>query len=410
MTGSHRFIRRGVFVKQLLILGLLCVAPASAQAQARITVSGAPMLWRADLFGSLAAVSTESSNRALGLTLPVTSSQPSNTRKRIVLRAIKTAAFDLPVVWFFVSWNHEYGHVARATEAGIDVRLQLVGTPWTYPRFELEPTSIYPRLSGERFDLAAESGGLEASWVMKDRLEREARVQPLTAGAAIAAIWATLSTPLYVQVNSPDSLFQEATPSGDVARYAWQWIRNTANRDPRAAPERLASLRSKSLISLVDAGLLQNGFGILHDYVWQGSETVKTRSLSIHGVQVSPSLRYALTPIGPETSIRTYLQVARSRVYVYYRTTAEGPATEANGSGFELGRSLNPRWDSSVALDFWTQSGARGSRQELSLRMKPNPDGRTFVELVIEHKTTGYVQGRPLRAGLFVSGTLGLSW
>lgn len=409
IIGSHA--SQGDSVKIGILTVSICLIPLLAPAQnthVRLTAAGsAPMTWRADLFGSLGSLSIDTTNRWTRLTSPDT---PSKAPAKVALRALKTLAFDLPVSWYFVSWNHEYGHITRATEAGIDVSLTLVGTPWTYPRFDLVATSVYPRLFvGPMFDLATESGGLEAVWVMKDRLEREARTRPLTVGEALMVVWSSLDTPLYAQVNTPADLFQQIVPSGDVARYAHQWLRDTTRQLPGSHIERLTTLRRRALLNLLDVGMLSTAFGVIHDYVWLGRDAVTTRALTVRRVGITPALRYSLTPLGPELSVRTNVRMHSSEWAMYYRSTE---ATSATGFGLEFSRTFTPSVEPRVQLDFWSQpTTGRGSRQEISLRLRPRPLRSVgFVDVALARKSAGYLQGQPLRAAVQFTSSLGYRW
>jgi hypothetical protein len=349
-------------------------------------------------------------NQVLGLT---SGTNPSKRPGKVVARALKTVVFDLPVTWYFVSWNHEYGHITRSNEAGIDVALRRVGTPWSYPRFDLVAIN-YPRPAGPLFDLGAESGGLEASFVLKDRIEQEAAGRGLSAGEAMTAIWASLNTPLYAQINTPDDLGQ-TLPTGDVARYAHQWVRDSRRHrgvDFGSTQAAVARLRRRTLLNVVDAALIANVFGVLHDYVWHGRENVPTRTLSVRGVAFVPALRYALTPLGPEFSVRATVRTPGSEWRAYHRsaeTTTNEPAT---GFGIQYSRSLTRRWASRLDADFWSQPAyGRGSRQQVYLRFRPwSMRTDRYVEIGLGRKSAGYLQGQPERAGWQVGSTLGYGW
>ncbi|GMV20735.1 MAG: hypothetical protein AMXMBFR57_06840 [Acidimicrobiia bacterium] len=369
------------------------------------------MVWRADLFGSLATSAVVPTTRLLGLT-----EDKSPTRRRnVAVRALKTLAFDLPVTWFFVSWNHEYGHIMRANEAGIEVVLRRVGTPWTYPRFDLIALDYPSFTRGSMFDLGAESGGLEAGWVLKDRLEDAARARPLDAGEAMTAVWAGLNTTLYAHVNTPDDLFQQVVPSGDVARYAHQWIldsRRYAGSTRGSQSEQVTRLRRRTLLNLVDGALLSNAFGVLHDYVWHGRETVQTRTLTVRGVRIIPALRYSLTPIGPELAVRTTVRSGRTEWKAYYRSAETITTEAATGFGVQHSRVVAGRFDSRLDLDFWRQpSSRRGSRQLATVSFQPWTTQRDrFVEVAVGRKSAGYLQGEPMKAGWQLRSTVGFHW
>ena len=276
-------------------------------------------------------------------------------------------------------WNDGYGE----------------GLAW-YPNGYSSRTNPLPGQS--TIDLGTEAGGLEASWVMKDRLEREARSHSLTVGQTMAAVWSSLNTPLYVQVNTPSNMFQIPSQSGDVERYAWQWINDVTRLEPRNQVERLDELRGRSLLSFLDVGLLTNIYGLVHDYVWMGRETIDTRDLSAFGVGLSPSMRYALTAIGPELSVRSHVRKSASNGYVYYRRTERSLSGLASGGGVEYAQKIRNQFEPRIQLDFWRQPiSGRGGRQEIALRFRPNGEQAAsdrFFEIALAHKSGGYLEGQ----------------
>jgi len=408
----------------VLLCSVLVPAPAGAQtppagAVVDLTVADQPMIWRADLFRSLAALAVASGDRALSRVEAAEFRKPTGRGR--MLRAAKLGAVDVPVASFFVSWNHEYGHVARATERGVRTSLKVVGTPWSATRFSLEPDlSVYPAFADGllEFDLALEGGGLEASWTLKDRAERRViTAERRDVGEALVTVMATLNTPLYAIWN----LHREhvvGDPFGDLARYLDRAVaeRLLAGQLTDGVPgnTRLTIMdrtRHRALLNFVDYGLWSAAAGILVDHVWNGETTIRQAWLNAGRVRVVPSLRYALTPDGPELSVRSHYAVEDHSGTVYVSRTE--PTGHPGGVGFGgtwatmVGRDVLLR----AGMDHWRSAGQpwRG-RIEIETVVSGGPFGSRLgpLAMLLGAKTSGSLPGLSTERGIYAAVSVGL--
>lgn len=365
------------------------------------------MVWRADLFASASTLALDGSE----LLTSSLSHGRSTTRDKTgrTIRALKLALFDAPVSFYFVSWNHEYGHIARGNEAGIGVFLRLVGTPWSYPRFDLNTDLNYPRFQGPgpEFDYGAEAGGLEAGWVLKDRVEAAAiRSGRLSASAATTAAWATLDTPLYAAVNlTPDVL--QSFPSGDLARYASRLVNERLRAHRPLSDDPIGTLRRRAMLNYLDLGLWSELVGVFRAHVWNGESSVPVLWLRIGRLRLLPSMRYAFTPVGPEASVRSYFGVGDHSGAFYVKRTEATLEPEMSGMGIAYtGRAFDgfrPR----AAVDTWAgRIDGRGARVQIGGEIARGPFGTSRlgpITIDAGWKSAGYLLGLPLASGSYVS-------
>ena len=292
------------------------------------------MVWHADALWSAAVASQVLGDRGFKALGPNvwTSSAP----KGRWLRGLRLFAFDVPVTWFFVALNHELGHQVRANEQGISSHLTLVGGPWSLPPFHLESDLSYPRFHDPRgpFDFGAESGGMEASWVLKDRAELlQIPRDSVSPGEAITTVMASLNTPLYALTDLSEShLAREVVPFGDVSRYFSQ-LQGIRFRAKDFTTDTRQEVRLRSMLSFLDLKLWGDLVGLIHDELWEGRGSVPLKWLKLGPIRMMPSLRYALTPVAPELSVRSHYQVADATGSAYFRWSEKAGTDQYQGGG-----------------------------------------------------------------------------
>jgi hypothetical protein len=375
------------------------------------------MIWRADLFTAVAVLSVDGGDDAVRALIG--NGFDEATWKGRAFRAAKIAAVDIPITSFLVSWNHEYGHAVRATEADVATRIRIVGTPWSSDRFELSSGPNYPRsvAGGFEFDLRLEAGGLEVSWVLKDRLERRLlRREQIAIGELLIDINATLNTPLYALWNLRARYITDGVPFGDLARYVDKLTsdRSTGGRaavigqDPRL--ETMVSLRRRALVNYLDFGLWSAVAGVLVDHVWNGDKTARWRWLQIGRVKLIPSMRYAFTSDGPELSVRSHYAFNESFGTIYVRHTEATAQSAGLGIGGLWGSVVAEAVILEVALDYWGgEERARRGRAEVQVSLRRGPFGGDRVgplAVTLGAKTRGVFPGLQIDRGAYAAASI----
>ena len=404
-VGGRRFLAASVCVVGTIAAAAAgpCQAQPSTPASVKLPVvySTTPMTRNADLMLSASILSASASEAGLAKVSP---SLFRSTRKAArAARAAKLVLFDVPVVFYFVGLNHEWGHQTRATEYGMDSELLFTGTPWSPKPFELyalEQMSDHP--------LAVPSvhgGGMTASRVLKDRAEtimlRSDRAAP---GSALAAIISSLDTPAYAQANLYSGRFTEEWQPGDVSTYVRDWY----DRQPRPGQTSLDDVRShirtRSALNLLDAALWSETIGLLSDYVWRGETDVRMRWLKVGGVGLLPSVRYEFSPLGPEYYVRTHYRALGAVGTAYGRWTERIGEDRQIGGGLSLSRWSTPRLVPSVTIDVWSQTEeGSGFRGEVAADFERWPARRAALTVAVGAKSSGYLLGFPLARGAYIN-------
>ena len=300
---GRRFLAASVCVVGMVAAAAAgpCQAQPSTPASVKLPLvySTTPMTRNADLMLSASILSTSASEAGLAKVSP---SLFRSTRKAArAARATKLVLFDVPVVFYFVGLNHEWGHQARATEYGMDSELLFTGTPWSSKPFELYALE---QMSDHLLAVpSVHGGGMTASRVLKDRAEaimlRSDRVAP---GSALAAIISSLDTPAYAQANLYPGRFTEEWQPGDVSTYVRDWSDRQARPGQTSLDDIRSHIRTRSALNFLDAALWSETIGLLSDYVWRGETDVRMRWLKVGGVGLLPSVRYEFSPLGPDTT------------------------------------------------------------------------------------------------------------
>jgi hypothetical protein len=166
------------------------------------------------------------------------------------------------------------------------------------------------------------------------------------------------------------------------------------------------AIRRRSYLNLIDYGNVTIGVGLVRDYFWRGERHVPVRWIDVGPVALVPGLSYRLTPVGPETAVRTRYKVGAGTGHVYFRWTERLPHEAASlagaGGAFELktlGR-IAPR----VGFDAWRNpDGTASVRGEAAATVSGWPSDRVVVTAAIGAKGRGYLTGYPLRSGTYFS-------
>jgi hypothetical protein len=366
------------------------------------------MLWHADDLLSASVASQILGDRGVKALAPNVST--SSSPKGRLFRGLRLFAFDVPVAWFFVALNHELGHTFRAGEQGITAHLTLVGGPWSIHPFLLESDpSQYPRSFDPRgpFDFGAESGGMEASWGLKDRAELlQIPRDHVSPGEAMTTVMASLNTPLYALNNLSESDVNgsvDGPPRGDAARYVYQ-LRDIRFRAGDFVTNTRRQVQLRSMLSFLDLKLWGDLVGLIHDEMWEGRGSVPLKWLKLGPIRMMPSLRYALTPVAPEFSVRSHYRVADATGSAYFRWSEKAATAQYQGGGFSWSRPLGtflPR----ISVDGWKSTiEGLGGRLDVEVTMRHWPSDTVSFRVGVGSKSTGYLEGFPMKATTYVTG------
>jgi hypothetical protein len=401
--ASCRFL---VFIAATVAFAVPCLAQSAAPAalQLPLVYSTTPMTRNADLMLSASILATSAADVGLTALSPPLFRGPRFAAR--VARATKLALFDLPVVVYFVGLNHEWGHQTRSTEYGVDSQLSLTGTPWSSNPFRLWGLEPFPE--DPLVTAAIHGGGLEASHQLKDRAEaRMLRAERVAPGHALASIVASLDAPLYALRDLSPGTFGDGRP-GDVITL----VTDLHDRRSALGTSRLEDLRhhvrTRTMLNLLDAALWSETAGLLGDHLWRGEADVRVRWLPIAGVRVLPSMRYELSPLGPEYYVRTLYRAFGASGTAYGRWTERiGPDRQVGG-GFSLSRwstpRILPRVSPTVTIDAWSHTvDGFGLRGEVAADVRGWPAQRAALTVAAGAKSSGYLAGFAMDGGPYIT-------
>jgi hypothetical protein len=362
------------------------------------------MLWHADMLSSAAVLSLTETHRAMRWVFPTAGKDTGATP--IAIRAAELIAFDLPVSIFFVSLNHDLGHEVRATELNIGSSLRLVGSPWSVHPFVLETDGNYPYVWGPSlFDLGLESGGLEASWVLKDRLdERVLRRGRVGFGDAVTLLIASIDTPVYAaKWMDPGALNQVLfAPQGDIVNYAHE-LSDERARAGQLEPDIRGTVRGRCLLNLLDFSLWSD-VATIGGWLRHGNESRPQSWLRIGSVGLIPSMRYSLTPIGPEFSVRSQFSGGHALGSAYVRWSERTGNARQKGAGVAYMTPVFRGLESTIRFDAWSHSvNGTGGRAEISVATLRWPGRDLHISGSVGAKSSGYLEGYPLTTSVYAA-------
>jgi hypothetical protein len=324
----------------------------------------------------------------------------------VAARIGRWAALDVPMAWYIFVWAHEYGHKTRVNEVGLPARVIVAGSPWT----GLNASTELP-LPARQATLGMFSAGIEATTVIARRVERRmfvsgnARYEDLSAlfvttGMGFGHIQASLSAGRVEQ----SGIFQGPEFSDPVG-YAVTLADRRFGTPTRDQIRDLANgIRSGSWMNLVDYGLVTLGVGLFRDYLVRGERQTPVRWIAVGGASFVPSLRYELTPTGPERQVRSFVKVGLTTSAVYARWSEPTDAARLVGAGGELHWPPLARWQPSGALDVWKNPDDElGLRAEGAIAWRRSAARLWRITAAVGGKRRGYVLGFPDAGGAYLS-------
>jgi hypothetical protein len=406
MTDAGRLVLNLLWVLTALMAcapALRAQTPDAAQVELPLVLSTTPMTRSADLLLSASIASTFVSDAGLAKVSPSLFRAPQ-PRGRAV-RAAKLVLFDAPIVVYFVGLNHEWGHQASADEYGVRSHLSFTGSPWSGHPFRLIGNAIPPEPPAAA---VVHGGGLEASRRLKDRSEaRMLRADRVAPGHALAAIVASLDAPLYAFYDLSEERFSREF-LGDVLTL----VRDLADRRAvhnGAGLERVRhQVRTRMVLNLLDTALWSETYGLIADHVWAGDPSVRIRWFHAGRVDVLPSLRYELSPFGPEYYVGTLFRGSGARGSAYGRWTERIGDDRQVGAGVALSRWTMWRITPRVTVDGWSHT-ADGFGMHAGVEADVNgwPGRRAALTIGAGAKSAGHLVGYSLEGGAY--GTVGIT-
>ena len=392
----------------------MSAASASAQtADVTVTYSTTPLTRNADLMLAASILSTAAGDAGLEALSPSLARGP-RPRGRLV-RAAKVLFLDFPVVTYFGGLNHEWGHQAAADEFDVESRLYFEGSPWSSEPFAL--VALTPIPEAPPAPAVLHGGGLEASRRLKDVSEwRMARAERISSGQALAAIAAALDMPAYAFGDLSPEKFRESTP-GDVITLVTDIARRRGTTDPVELDRLRHQVRSRAALNLLDAGLWTETLGLVRDHVWNGEGSVRVRWLNVGGARVLPSVRYELSPFGPEYYVGSYFKVRGTTARAYGRWTERTGADRLTGGGGSfllpsiVGAAKGVRGGAvpaTVTIDAWSHSvDGLGMHASIGADVENWPSTRAALTMTVGGKSSGHLIGYSLDSGVYV--TIGMN-
>ncbi len=92
------------------------------------------------------------------------------------------------------------------------------------------------------------------------------------------------------------------------------------------------TIRRRTLLNLLDYQHVTTGVGLFRDYLWRGERRMPVRWIEMGSVSIAPGLSYRLSPIGPETRVRSRYKVNALSGDAYVRWSEPlPPPRSANG-------------------------------------------------------------------------------
>jgi hypothetical protein len=171
------------------------------------------------------------------------------------------------------------------------------------------------------------------------------------------------------------------------------------------------------LWNLFDPTLLYAAYGTLYEFLWRGERASRMPLPTIDGTTVFLSPRFALSPFGAEHALDLFLARGERMLDVYARVVSTG-IWDAYGAGARvLGLRALDVLSIGAELDVWRAPEILlGERAVYDRPSRLGVNGGAFGDLTIGRgvgltgklaaKTSGFVLGQPIAAG--IHGYLGL--
>lgn len=265
--------------------------------------------------------------------------------------------------------------------------------------------------------VAMNSGGMEAAGVLAQTVRRKW----LISGEIPYRDW-LLYTAGLLDVTGYIYTTKWFTPSSgnDVVSYTTRVNEAYGFNNAEQWALTYQNLERRSLVNLVNTYQLLAFYTVLKTYLWDGETATALPMLTWGQYQFLPSIRFGLSPFGTEFYLENDM-VRADRVYQFYLRLGNTDLESSWGVGGSHYYSISKRLLLQGQLDVWNQpslllggvdpiitDGGLGGRLTFSCDYKPSPVFPIGIYAQIGGKSTGYVAGETLNAGLIFR--LGLSY
>jgi hypothetical protein len=327
--------------------------------------------------------------------------------------------FDLPQEELVMVATHElFGHGARLRErfdGPIEYRFR---APRPYGRGGASTNAIFDRTPSPHDLLAVHTGGMEASGVAGDIVASRALARGgMTARDAIRYVNVELDTLFYIHSTGDD---EEA--GQDVFDFL-ELYNDLAAATGTSTVER-SSLKRQALVSLANPMLAYAAWGIGR-YIATGATGVGVPMLQLGGVRFLPLMRYRLTPLGTEWALVNELGGRLRPTQIELRV---GRSFDVRPWGLAVHQRELPawrEWTADLGVAVWRQPRITEAPEDLfppETRLGAQFRGRLERPLVpvwfsteratvivdVGVKSSGFVPGEPLGAGVVARAGIGL--
>jgi hypothetical protein len=329
-------------------------------------------------------------------------------------------AFDFFVTGYASVITHEYGHDTRAEELGRPSRVFIRGFNSSF--FGARGTPFTAMES-----LAVSGAGFEGARVLADRVERRIYTGNHATWIDVSTLFmSVVGAELYLattlsegRLESPAMFLSGGANGlpGDAATYATSLTAVRLSHPRFTRPEvaiffpqiqsTAREIRRASFLNLVDMALITGTAGLVRDYMWNGRRDVPVRWLSLGPVSLVPSLRYELTPNGPEHQVRSHYKLGSAVGVGYVRWSApleplQPDARGLWGFGGEYARLTNSQIQPRAAMDIWRDiDGSTRGRVEIGATVHRFLHRRLTFTADVGVKGDGYLRGYALEKGAY---------
>jgi hypothetical protein len=367
-------------------------------------------------YTGLFAAAGETLNWGADLGLDALVGANSERRPRDLLARLGRLWFvNLPIASLTHVASHDYGHFARADEAGFHTRaLRVTHWPWPIPLTgSVESAGPRPAPSVQLSELG---GGEQAVYTLKQTLTDKI----YSANTANYFDWlvlgyAALDYPMYAwsdlspsSLTSFDAFFR--TQPGDFRQYVLALAEiESGEIKIRTVREYANGIRRDAWLNLADYALWA-GFARVGAYVVTGSRQTTNPAIRIGALRIVPGAHATLSSLGPEKGVDVRLLTSAYLSHLDVRAIALPSGRHLWGSGVTMRSRETSRFLPEARADIWQRpTEGPGFRFEAGARHElPAFGGRLDASFHVGYKSAGYLADAPERAGILLSlsGTL----
>jgi len=411
---------RRVTVAAVVLFVLGAALPASAQVpngpsaptEIELELSNSAIRRYTGLF----AAAGETLNWGADLGLDALVGANSERRPRDLLARLGRLWFvNLPIASLTHAASHDYGHFARADEAGFHTRaLRVTHWPWPIPLAgSVEGFGERPAPSVQLSELG---GGEQGAYTLKQTLtDRIYSGNTANYFDWLVLGYAALDFPMYAWSDlSPSSLtsfdaFYRTQP-GDFRQYVRALDEIEAGEIKiRTVREYANGIRRDAWLNLADYALWA-GFARVGAYVVTGSRRTTNPAIRIGAVRIVPGAHATLSSLGPEKGVDVRLLTSAYLSHLDVRAITLPSGRHLWGSGVTMRSRETRRFLPEARADIWQRpTEGPGFRFEAGARHEiPAFGGRLDASFHVGYKSAGYLADAPERAGILLSlsGTL----